>query len=123
LICWRRTETEARGLGGVTRGQDEVKLTRMAWDKWGKEEGMGMMARMMRTREEIQPRIPLTNNHLSTTPTVCPEPEAGSLLTINAAPQHCKLRKTARLTSLASAVAGLSSTPSQRLLHLSTTWL
>jgi hypothetical protein len=63
---------------------------RMVWDNWEKEEGMGRMARKMRTREEIQPKIPLNNNHPSTTPTVCPEPMAGSLLMIHAAPQCCK---------------------------------
>jgi hypothetical protein len=58
----------------------------MAWDKWEKEEGMGRMARKMRTGEEIQPRIPLNNNHPSTTPTICCGPMAGSFLTIHAAP-------------------------------------
>jgi hypothetical protein len=90
LIGWRRTETEAGGLGGETRGQDEVELTKMAWDKWEKVEGIGRMARMIRTGEEIQPRIPLDNNHPTNTPTVCLGPMAGSLLTIHAAPQRYK---------------------------------
>ncbi len=43
---------------------------RMARDIWEKEEGMGRMTRKMKTGEEILPKIPLNNNHPSTTPTV-----------------------------------------------------
>ncbi len=48
---------------------------------------MGNRARKRRTRGEIPPRVPLSNNHTSTTLTACPGPTTGFLVTIHATPQ------------------------------------
>jgi hypothetical protein len=116
LIGWKKIETDAGCLGEETREQNKVEVTRIAYDIWAREEKMGRMARKKRTGEGILPSIPLNNNHPFTTPTVSLEPMAGSFLMIHAILQLYKACKMTSSTSLASAVAGLSSTPSPPLL-------
>jgi hypothetical protein len=64
-------KSEAGGSGRVTRGNDELEIIQLAWDKWEKEEYIGRMARKKRKDERILSKIPLNNNRPSTTPAIC----------------------------------------------------